>query len=984
MPPRRSPPTPALVVVIAAALAIGAAGCGSTAEREVTPAYEDIQRIFDQSCGGVACHRAAEGLAPRSVDLAPGTSYQALVGRPSAAAPARLLVAPGAPDDSYLLCTIDPACEHRVGALMPPGARLTPDTIEAVRRWIAGGAPPARGPVIDAGVDLPPRFAGLERAAATGERTVDLSWQPAFDRTPPARLRYRVYVATAPGAQDFAAPRVTVTGVTAVTLAGLAAATRYHVVVRAVDEADHEDDNRVERTVDTPDLTAPEFGGVGALTEPTPGTLRVAWTEATDNATPAAAIRYRVYLATAAGGQDLAAPVASVVGVTSATVAVQPSTTYHVVVRATDGAGNEDPNLVERSLVTADTVAPSFAGVATATGVPSAVALTWAAATDDTTPAAGLVYLATTSGAQDLSTPTYVSPPGATQLSASGLAPSRTYYFVVRARDAAGNVDGNTVERSATTPANVDVTPPVFAGAASATAIGASAIRLAWAAGSDNVTLAGNLVYRIYRATAPGGQQLGTATYVTLPGATSFVATGLAPTTRYWFVVRAFDQAGNQDGNTVEVDAITPADTTAPTFAGVTGAATVSSSAIALAWNPASDDITPAAALVYDVYRARAAGGQDFAAPTYTSAPGASGLVAGGLDPLTTYHFVVRARDAAGNRDGNGAERTATTSADITPPVFAGVGAVAATGAPGELDVSWPAATDAVTTQDHLRYEVYASTLPDFQTFLLPTAISGPGATSVRLTGLLAGTTYFVCVRARDEAGNLDGNVREVAAATTPDTIRPVFAGLTSAMAKNPSQARLTWSAATDDFTPQAQLVYDVYVAATPGGQDLAGAPFATSPPGATSFVVGGLAAATTHHFVVRARDVGGNRDLNTVERSAALPAFTVRLSADVQPIFSAACATAGCHEGAFPAIGVDLSTAMASRQALVDQPSSQFNLVLRVAPGESGASYLMFKVLGEGPSFEGDPMPPPPDPLLTPAQIAKIRTWIDEGAVDN
>ncbi len=988
--PRRRPAAAvggARLVLVALALVVAA--CGGRAEERRTPAYDDIQRIFDQSCAGGDCHRSPTGEPAAGLDLAPGVSYQALVGRPSAAAPGRTLVVPGAPDESYLLCTIDPACGHRVGGPMPPVVPLSPSTIEAVRRWIADGARPdgTPPPPVDAGEDPAPVFAGLTAATALGEHAIELRWSPAFDRTPHSRMRYRVYLAHDQealtfGERDF---ELEVSAATTATLVGLDAGRLHRVVVRARDEDDHEDANLVVRSVTTPDQTAPDFGGVAALAEPSPGTLEVTWLAADDNATAAAAIGYRVHVATQAGAQDFAAPTATVVGATRATISgLAPSTTYHVVVRAFDQAGNEDANLIERALTTLDTVAPTFAGAATATGAPSAVVLTWAAATDDATPAAELVYLvyrSLTPGAQDLTTPTYVTPPGATSFAAGGLAPNRTYHFVVRARDRAGNVDGNVAQRSAMTAAIVDLQAPVFAGAAAATTLGASTIRLTWSAAADDVTLTGNLVYRIYRATAPGGQSFAAATHVSLPGATAFVASGLAPETTYFFVIRAADQAGNQDGNLIEVSATTAPDTTAPAFGGITGAATASSGSIALAWAAATDDITPAGAISYDVYRAPTAGGQSFATPTYTSAAGATGLVATGLVPLTSYFFVVRARDQAGNADGNTAERSATTSADIAPPLFAGATAVTPTALPGQLDVSWAPASDVVTPTEDIRYEVYVATISGFQIFFTPTVVTAPGATGTRLTGLLASTTYFVVVRARDASGNIDGNTVERSATTAVDTLRPMVTGLASATALNPSRVRLTWAAGSDDVTPVADLRYEIYAATTAGGQSFA-APLHTSPPGATSFLVEDLAPATAHHFVVRARDQSGNRDLNTVERTATTPPITVSFAAEIQPTFAASCATANCHAPPNPMLGIDLSTAARSWATLVDQPSSEFAQLMRVASANAAESYLMYKLLGGGPSYEGEIMPP--EGALPAAEIDLIRRWIDEGAVDN
>jgi hypothetical protein len=79
-----------------------------------------------------------------------------------------------------------------------------------------------------------------------------------------------------------------------------------------------------------------------------------------------------------------------------------------------------------------------------------------------------------------------------------------------------------------------------------------------------------------------------------------------------------------------------------------------------LQWTPATDDTTPASRLVYDVYQANVAGGESFSEPTYVSAPGATSFATPLLPDDAAYYFVVRARDAAGNRDANSVERLGT------------------------------------------------------------------------------------------------------------------------------------------------------------------------------------------------------------------------------------------------------------------------------------------------------------------------------------
>jgi len=106
------------------------------------------------------------------------------------------------------------------------------------------------------------------------------------------------------------------------------------------------------------------------------------------------------------------------------------------------------------------------------------------------------------------------------------------------------------------------------------------------------------------------------------------------------------------------------ADVTPPVFAGLQRAFACTpgprrpgeTTPFSLSWQPASDDETATAGIVYDVYFANRPGGEDFAQPTWTTAPGATGFRTPGLPSQASAYFVVRARDAAGNEDRNSRE----------------------------------------------------------------------------------------------------------------------------------------------------------------------------------------------------------------------------------------------------------------------------------------------------------------------------------------
>jgi hypothetical protein len=106
---------------------------------------------------------------------------------------------------------------------------------------------------------------------------------------------------------------------------------------------------------------------------------------------------------------------------------------------------------------------PTFAGLVSATTCPSpgpqgadleprptGYRLTWGPATDPVTPSAQIVYdifVATMPGAEDYANPMWTTSPGATTFVTPSVPRAGALYFVVRARNAAGHEDTNTVER---------------------------------------------------------------------------------------------------------------------------------------------------------------------------------------------------------------------------------------------------------------------------------------------------------------------------------------------------------------------------------------------------------------------------------------------------------------------------------------------------------------------------------------------------------
>jgi hypothetical protein len=447
-------------------------------------------------------------------------------------------------------------------------------------------------------------------------------------------------------------------------------------------------------------------------------------------------------------------------------------------------------------------------------------------------------------------------------------------------------------------------------------------------------------------------------------------------------VVRAVAPDDARDENAVELEATPAEDIEPPTFDGATKAKAAGPTSVTLSWDAGADDQTPADALIYVAYVAeKDPGTQDFSGPPIAvSEPGATELTVEGLDAAdTTYHFVVRARDAAGNSDENTEEIDGTTGPDETAPIFSGCSLATATGATTAF-VTWKPARDDVTAANKIQYYVYAADASGEQDFTLPSA-GALGTTGVEVTDLNPSTTYYFVCRAEDSSLNSDSNTSERLTRTGDDSTPPVFGGVDSVV-KNvqATQVDLSWTAATDDKSTPDQIVYDVYMATTSGAQPFDQPPQATSEPGATEIRLDRLEANKDLYWVVRARDKAGNQSENLEQATAkTLVSFEQNIE---QSIFTLHCALAGCHTGLSPTGDMDLTQGAYDR--LVNVTSVGVPAKVRVKPGSTAESYLYMKITGAAGIF-GTPMPPPSSgDTLSQQDIQIIAAWINQGAQKN
>jgi hypothetical protein len=528
-----------------------------------------------------------------------------------------------------------------------------------------------------------------------------------------------------------------------------------------------------------------------------------------------------------------------------------------------------------------------------------------------------------------------------------------------------------------------------------------TSLLVVWNAAVDNTNPLATVRYRVF--VGPPGKPLAydMPAAITEEGALSTVVDQLDVKTAYVVGVRAVDSVGLEDTNTVTLTQTTGPDPEPPVFAGLTSAAPGGSGAVLLKWAAGTDDVTSPPAISYLVYESDTPGMEDYTTPVLATPPGATSAVVDRLpnDRLKRY-FVVRARDAAGATDLNTVEIGTTPGPDTVPPNFGGCSAATKTTAI-TIAVSWSPATDDVSAPANISYAIYSSETPGVYDFSMPLA-QVKGQDVVVFGSLKPSTRYsFVC-RAKDEAGNQDSNTIEVSAVTGANPTPPTFAGITTLVGDPVARtATISWAAGTDPVTPQNELVYDVYVAQAPGAEVFSAMPLATSAAGATSIMVSNLAPNATLYFVVRARDLDGNEDTNTVEKSMVT---NVSFSLNVQPIFTHDCGVVGCHVPGNPTGGLILAEGFAYAQIVgvnALEALGAFQLdggaVDYINPGDPSDSYLNIKI--NAPLLSalkaslpasvggrlGTQMPAPSTgSTLSQADLATISNWIVQGAPNN
>lgn len=317
---------------------------------------------------------------------------------------------------------------------------------------------------------------------------------------------------------------------------------------------------------------------------------------------------------------------------------------------------------------------PTFGGLISASATSdTTIQLGWLPATDRNTPQnqiTYLVYQATASGQENFSVPAAVTDPGAAIYVVGNLNPSATYFFVVRARNLAGGIDQNSVEKSATTAASgsssIDTLPPTVSITAPAAWSALSGAATLTASATDNVGVA-RVEFYTNGATLIGSQS------TSGPNVSASIAwdTTRAPDGVYTLTAKAYDAANNSaiSPGVIVTVANTP-DNTKPSIPQNFSATAVSAERIDLRWSSSSDFTDNGSPGQVAGYRIERSG--DGITFTEIAIASTNFYADAGLTAGATYFYRIRAFDLKGNLSDYSASAGATTLAAASATTLGG------------------------------------------------------------------------------------------------------------------------------------------------------------------------------------------------------------------------------------------------------------------------------------------------------------------------
>ncbi|WP_240422192.1 fibronectin type III domain-containing protein, partial [Paenibacillus periandrae] len=360
----------------------------------------------------------------------------------------------------------------------------------------------------------------------------------------------------------------------------------------------------------------------------------------------------------------------------------------------------------------------------------------------------------------------------------------------------------------------------------------------------------------------------------------TYSVAGLAEGATYYFNVIVKDEAGNKTAYTTK-QVVTPDMTSPVVSVGTISTSALTSTGVTLNWAKATDTVSAQGALQYQVYRSSSNNlntvanieANGTALGSYTADIGTYSVT--GLTESTTYYFNVIVKDEAGNKTAYTTKQVVTS--DITAPAVSD-GTISTSGITATaVTLSWTKATDTVSAQGALQYQVYRSSSNNLNTVAnieangtaLGSYTADIGTYSV--TGLMESTTYYLNVIVKDEAGNKAAyTMKQVV--TSDITAPAVSDGTISTSGITDTEVTLSWTKATDNVSAPSALQYQVYRSSSNNLNTVAnieanGTAVGSYTTDIGTYSVTGLTESTTYYFNVIVKDEAGNKAAYTMKQ---------------------------------------------------------------------------------------------------------------------
>jgi alpha-tubulin suppressor-like RCC1 family protein/fibronectin type 3 domain-containing protein len=463
--------------------------------------------------------------------------------------------------------------------------------------------------------------------------------------------------------------------------------------------------------------------------------------------------------------------------------ALTAGTPYYFNVIATNAIGSGTSKAATSSLAGTPMSAFTLSSVVASSGQ---TIVTWAASTGSTSYS---VLYGTASGNYTTTVANQTSPATIT-----GLTNGSTYYWMVKAVNASGNL--NASNELSSQPIAVPSTP--------ATLIGQGTHHqsaLTWTASTGS----GTIVYNVYRSSTQGS---GYAKIASAQAGTSFTDSAATDGSIYYYVVSA-QNAGGESSYSNEVDV-------EPLNNFMLSSAVAGASEVDLAWASSTG------ATQYDIHYGTVTNTYTNSVLNQTSPKSVVGFTAG-----TQYFFSVTATNAHHGSVVSSNELSAIPMSAFT------INALSQTG-PGQLQVPWNASTGA--TSYDLKYGTTSGTYT--------TTLSNQ-TSPVTISSLTPGSTYYFMVTAKNASGAVDATTEQSATLLTAPNA-PTGVAITAAIA----QSTLTWTASTGSGT----ITYNILRSLTQGSGYITVASGLST----LTYNDTGLTNGSIYYYVVQAQNVGG------------------------------------------------------------------------------------------------------------------------------